>query len=239
MGLPHPYQDCYPVTSIMRAVKRSKSDAPAYKLSLTLGQIREMRAHLDVDCLADAQVWNMINLCFYGLLRISSVTVPSKGDWDPTKILTRGDIRFVSKGCILSFRHTKTIQFQERTFEAVIPQLPDTTYCPALSLRSFLHRAGNLPDTAPALAYRGADSRLSVLTPPGARDRLKQLFIALNLPTHDYNTHSLRRSGATHLLAAGVPVEIIKIIGDWKSDCIFKYLTPNPSSKLLMLKNKF
>ena len=121
----------------------------------------------------------------------------------------------------------------------MLPRHPDNSLCPTTALLTFLHRAGDLPPSAPALAYIGAHGKLHVLTPPMARQGLKRIFRALGLPAEHYSTHSLRRSGATHLLASGVPVELIKIIGDWKSDCIFKYLTPNPSTKLNLLQGKF
>ena len=31
--------------------------------------------------------------------------------------------------------------------------------------------------------------------------------------------------GASHAFQSGVPVELIKILGDWKSDAVFMYLT--------------
>ena len=65
------------------------------------------------------------------------------------------------------------------------------------------------------------------------------MAVAIGLTPGDYASHSLRRSGATHLFLNGVPVETIRIIGDWRSDAIYKYLKPTPDSKLLLLKDKF
>ena len=31
--------------------------------------------------------------------------------------------------------------------------------------------------------------------------------------------------GASHAFQSGVPVELIKILGDWESDAVFRYLT--------------
>ena len=172
----------------------------------------------------------------YGLLRISNVTVPSNHTWDTVRILTRGDVRFTATGCVLRIRHSKTIQYQERVFEAVIPRLPDNPLCPSLAICRFMQQAGNLPTSAPALAFTQPSSgKMKTITPPQARSALHRLISAIGLNTSDYNTHSLRRSGATHLLSLGVPFEIIKILGDWKSDCVFKYLKPNAETKLSML----
>ena len=40
----------------------------------------------------------------------------------------------------------------------------------------------------------------------------------------NYSTHSFRSGGATWAFNSGVPGEIIKIVGNWKSDCYLKYL---------------
>ena len=130
LGYEHPYQDSFGVTSLLKAVKRVKGNNPAYKLTLSLTQLHSMLLHLDLACMADLQIWCLINMCFYGLLRISSVTVAKKQSWDVQKILTRGDVKFSALGCSLTFRHTKTIQFQERVFEAVIPHLEGDPNCP-------------------------------------------------------------------------------------------------------------
>jgi Phage integrase family len=36
--------------------------------------------------------------------------------------------------------------------------------------------------------------------------------------------HSLRISGATQMAMAGVPFDVIKVIGRWKSDAVLRYI---------------
>ena len=239
LGYRHPYRDNHSVTSLLKAVKRVKGHNPAYKLSLSINQLRSMHAHLDLSNMSDLQMWCVINLCFYGLLRISSVTIPKPKSYDPQNILTRGDIKISAQGCILSLRHTKTIQFKERVFEAVIPRLQGDPLCPSSLLVTFLLRAGNLPDTAPALAYLTPDAHMATITPAKARDRFKHLLRAIGLSTKDHNTHSLRRSGASHLMASGIDLAVIRCLGDWKSDSIFRYLKPCIEHKLNLSKKGF
>lgn len=184
-------------------------------------------------------MWCLINLCFFGLLRISSVTVRNRSSWDSANILTRGDIKFTPTGCLLSLRNTKTIQFQERVFQAAIPRLEGDPLCPASSLLTFLNMAGNLPDCSPALAYHSQCGQLVTITPPQARERFKKLLNRINVPSREYNTHSLRRSGASHLMSAGVDISVIRTLGDWKSDAIFRYLKPLSEDSLKLAKQGF
>ena len=113
LGLPHPYQGNHQISSLMKAVKRVKGNSQAYKLSLSLHQIKKLCSHLDLSKRPDAQTWCIIACCFYGLLRIGSVTVQCQHRWDTERILTRGDVTFTTAGCILALRHSKTNQFRE------------------------------------------------------------------------------------------------------------------------------
>ena len=48
--------------------------------------------------------------------------------------------------------------------------------------------------------------------------RLCVILSSLGLPARDYACHSFRRGGASFAFCAGLPVELIKILGDWHSD---------------------
>ena len=137
LDLPHPVQNIHSVKSLMRAVRREKGTPVAYKLPLSVEQLKEVRDHLNINVLKDAQLWAIILCCFYGLLRISNVTVPHPSKWDPLKILQRKDVSFCSKGCIMRLRWSKTIQYQERMLEIPLPYLPGKVLCPTAALLHF------------------------------------------------------------------------------------------------------
>ena len=56
------------------------------------------------------------------------------------------------------------------------------------------------------------------------RTLLERAAVAVGLPPDRMGTHSLRIGGASALLHAGVPVDIIKRWGRWKSDSFQRYL---------------
>ena len=237
VGLPHPFKDSFQVTSLMKGVRRVKP-GQKYKDTLSLSQIKAMRSHLDLSDLEDLQIWVMIVTCFFALLRISAVTVPNVTDFDHNKTLTRGDITFLPNGLVLKIKHSKTNQYGDRVFEATLPRIPDITLCPASAAMLYLAVSSPLPDTTPALSYK-QKGQLYHLTPNKARKRLQSLIQAIGLDEKEYGTHSLRRSGATYLLSQGVPLETIKVVGDWSpnSNCVYKYLRPSGQTKLDSLCN--
>ena len=53
---------------------------------------------------------------------------------------------------------------------------------------------------------------------------MKQVLSELGIAPDRYGTHSFRRRGATYALEAGVPLDTISLLGDWKSDAMFLYL---------------
>ena len=50
-------------------------------------------------------------------------------------------------------------------------------------------------------------------------------FHAIGLPARDSACHSFQRGGASFAFQTGLPVELIKILGDWHSDAVLLYLT--------------
>ena len=51
-------------------------------------------------------------------------------------------------------------------------------------------------------------------------NKLHDALNASGLPDKEYGTHSFRRGGASYAFQAGIPLELIKILGDWKSNII-------------------
>lgn len=61
---------------------------------------------------------------------------------------------------------------------------------------------------------------------------LRNILQDLGLPAKDFTSHSFRRGGASFAFRAGLPVDLIKILGDWHSDAILLYLTVPLSVRL-------
>lgn len=223
---------------MITAVKRHKTKEVRYKMTLSCEDLQAMRRHLNLDLPADAQVWSLMLTCFFGLLRISNVTAPSKQCWDPSRIISREDITLHPTGCVLNIRWAKNIQLRERTLQVALPRL-DSDICPTNALITLLRVAGQVPPACPAWSIMSPLGQLVVPTPASVRPRLQSLIAAIGKPPSEYNTHSLRRSGASYLLSMGVPLEAIKVLGDWKSDCVFRYLKPLPAQKLQMVNSVF
>ena len=55
--------------------------------------------------------------------------------------------------------------------------------------------------------------------------KLREVLYAAGLNASMYVTHSFRRGGVLSAFQSGIPVELIKILGDWKFGAVLLYLT--------------
>jgi hypothetical protein len=234
LGFDNPLADNYNLTMVLRGLRRKKGDVQLQKDPLTPSILMKIRSRIDLDSILDAQFWAGMVCCFFGLLRVSSVTAHPSMSCDSPHLLRRRDIIFSAQGCTLRFRGSKTIQFRERTFDVTLPYFANHPLCPVTAVIVFLRMAGQLPVDFPAFACR-VNQKLRVLSASVFRARLRALLRQIGLSEQCYNTHSLRRGGATWLLMAGVSVPVIKILGDWKSDAVLRYLKPDTRGKFQVL----
>ena len=68
---------------------------------------------------------------------------------------------------------------------------------------------------------------------------LKNILVRINLPVYKYSGHSFRRRGATHALNCGVPAEVIKAQGDWKSLAYLHYLNIGQSDRAEFIEKMY
>ena len=54
---------------------------------------------------------------------------------------------------------------------------------------------------------------------------MSAILSAIGPSAKDYACHFFRRGGASFAFYSGVPVELIKMLGDWHSDAVLLYLT--------------
>ena len=55
--------------------------------------------------------------------------------------------------------------------------------------------------------------------------RLRECLSMLGYSPSSYAGHSFRRGGASFAFESGIPIELIKMLGDWKSNSVLLYLT--------------
>ena len=167
---------------------------------------------------------------FFALLRRANVLPPSEGH-NPSKHLCRNDITFHPWGMMLRIKWTKTIQFKERCLDIPIARFTGNPLCPVTATFHAFSATQGAPSCGPAFVLPFGNSFKPLLASKFVR-RIRQLLVVCNVNPTSFSGHSFRRGGATWAYQVGIPVDMIRILGDWKSNAYTHYIKPAPSSLL-------
>ena len=94
-------------------------------------------------------------------------------------------------------------------------------FCPFVAVKNYMTLRGG---------YKNAREQFFVLsdkTPLRAqlvRNTLNDLIKNLGLDNTLYMMHSMRAGRATQLIQLGYPIDVVKCLGRWKSNAIYKYI---------------
>ena len=225
-SLPNPIQDNSVVKSLLQGIKRVKGGEVNQKLPITPEILLGIRSKLNLRHSFDASFWAVCLVAFYGLFRKSHLLSTSNQLFDPTKQFTLGDFTFHPWGLLLKVVWSKTIQFRERVVYIPIPRIPNSPLCAFQAVVNAFGFIQTAKRTCHAFSWIDHKSLLvHCLTYRSFLAKLKTCLGLLGYDTTKYAGHSFRRGGASFAFQAGVPVELIKMLGDWKSDSVLLYLT--------------
>lgn len=181
LGYGNPLQDNFSVKCLMTGLKRAKGNSTKYKMPINPNDLFKIRALLDLNSVEDSQFWAVVVTCFYGLLRISSVTVTAASKWQSSHSVRRQDIQILTNGCVLTVSSSKTIQFKDRTFHVPLPYNRGHLLCPTSAVLKFLSLAGEIPNHMPLFSVR-TQAGIRHLTQHHVRRKLSACLGAIGLP---------------------------------------------------------
>ena len=236
-GFPNPMENNYRLQTLFLGIRRVKGDTVNHKLHLTPVHLLSIQQALNFNVPENRLFWATLLSGFFGLLRVSNLTCKNSATLVASdKCILQNDISFHTKGVILKIRASKTIQCSERVHTVVVPRLNGHPLCPASALLSFLQVAGPVPYDAPLFAMNQGGN-IQHLTANRFRSQLVECVAAVGLEPHAFNTHSMRRGGATWFISVGIPMPIVKALGDWRSDAVFRYIQPDAHTYLNMFQS--
>ena len=121
---------------------------------------------------------------------------------------------------------SKTIQFRDRKVCIRFSHIPNSHLCPVEAILHAFSFTRSSSDSAQAFAFLDvASGRISTFTYPTFLSHLRTCLWHIRINPKLYAGHSFRRGGASFAYEAGLPIDMIKLIGDWKSDAVLLYLT--------------
>ncbi|XP_066298120.1 integrase/recombinase xerD homolog [Branchiostoma lanceolatum] len=232
-GLANPLHDNWLLQTTLRGIRRIHGDCVTQKLPITPDILRAMYLQLDFTQAKHVVFWAACLVGFFSFFRKSNLLPKTAKTFDPVKHLCRKDFRFFEWGAVITVRWSKTIQFRERTLQIPIPRVNGSPLCPTAALeKAFaLTHAANRDGPAFVLPQE-TGTRYVPLTHQPFVTLLRHLLHLCGYPKTQYSGHSLRRGGATWASDCGIPAELIKLQGDWKSNAYQRYTTVTLKGRL-------
>ena len=225
-GHKNPLENNWYVASILKGVKRVKGSKSVQKLPTTLDILKMLVCKLDMSISFDRVFWTACIVAFYSFFRKSNLLVQSIGSFDPGRNLCTSDVEFQREGAVLTVRWSKVIKFRERTLRIPLPKLKNPLFCPSTALLGLCLTCPSVEGPAPLFRYIENGTPVP-LTQAKFVCKLRQSLTDLGFPADQYSGHSFCRGGAQFALQCGLPVELIKLQGDWNSNAYERYLQPS------------
>lgn len=219
--LPNPLQDNFTLNTTLRGIRRHLGDMVSRKAPITPQLLLDLLSHLDINTPSGANTWAAALLMFFGLLRRANVLPSALNSFDPRFHLRRKDLKFTSQGLQVTIRWSKTNQFRDRIHTLPLPRIPGNRLCPTQAAFHALRLTPGAPPEGPVfVSPHGAVFR--PLTATAFVSQVKQ-GLSGHCDTSRIAGHSFRRGGASWAYSSGVPVDLIRQLGDWQSNAYTKY----------------
>lgn len=220
-GLPHPFRDSWYVQTTLKGIEKCKGCATDKKTPITPELLHIIKSQLDLECRQDIVFWAACLVLFFGVLRRSNL-FQDNGNFDPCKQLTRDQVVILGTGMSITLQWSKTIQRKERSVEIKLPAMSLHPLCPVSAVTAVLPLLGPMDPKAQVFPMKGSDFN-------------KKLRLTTAVAGGNFSSHSFRRGGAAWALSCGVPGEIVKVMGDWKSNAYLGYLDQLPQKIILQI----
>ena len=221
-----PWTEQYQVYGAMQGLKRLFGHQVVPKLAVTPALLLQFVAFLQISEFNDLMMLGAMLVAFFGLFRKDNITVGKPEAFNPRANLTVGDFEVDhAQGIVwVRVKHSKVIQFRERFHWIPLVRMAGHPLCPfsiVCALLEMHRRIGSSPDSPMFLWKVG--KKVSPMTHAVFVKAFKRLVKMSGLDWTKYSGHSFRRGGATYCFNLGVCPELIKLLGDWKSDAYLLY----------------
>ena len=168
----------------------------------------------------DAVFWCVCIFAFLLLFRKSNLVPQTRSSFEKDKQLTWQDLVITKNNIIVGIRWAKNEQFEKDLMTHPLPIIKGSELCPLDALQNMFKLIK--PSKTDHLFTLGSGVSF---TYPRFQSMLHRVLVDIGIQNaSSYGSHSFRRGGATFAFLCGVPAEIIKVLGNWKSDCYLKYL---------------
>lgn len=229
-GLSFPSESTLSISLTLRATAKALFREPKRAPPILPHHLLQLWRSVDFKCPIETSFYCSCLFAYYSLARKSSLLPPSASA-DFSKFPRRGDISPSSFGLVLHLKQEKCNQFGTRNRSVPLVAIDDNPLCPVLAFRIMISLVP-APEASPLfLAPKKGGPPRSMTT--GDFDRLlPRMCKRAGLADLGFTGHSFRRGGATTALKAGLPGEVVQVLGGWASEAYKSYFEHDLEWKL-------
>ncbi len=219
---------------VLKGLARIKAHLPRRAHPITPQILLSIAQVLDFTNTTHVVFWALFLVAFFSLARKSNLVAQTVCPSVLNHNITRSDVSVFSNFMVLSFKWSKTIQFGQRRLLIPLMAVPGSVLCPVAAYKHMCKLVPAERDSA-AFCLPGSGGLLPV-TYDQYQKFLKWVIELIGLSSDQFSSHSFRRGGANWAFDCNVPGELIKVLGDWKSDAYQMYLEFGMKKKISIAK---
>ena len=210
-------------------VRRSSPITPAI--------LKLIHSSLDHNNKEDVVFWTACVVAFFLLFRKSNLVPDTQRGFDATKQLRYRDCVDTGQQMVVGIRWAKNEQFNRELLTFPLPKLPGSVLCPVTAIRRMASMIQHNQDDHLFTLGSGIS-----LTYRQFQDKLRHSLEKKGVPNPtSYTSHGYRRGSTTFAFLCGIPSEIIRLLGNWRSDAYLAYIefpleTRSAASELMKLR---
>ena len=220
------------VVNALRAIAINLRHTPNPAASITPEVVAAALCHIhDLDY--PHQVRLAIVWMFMAFLRQSNIAPRTTYAFDPTRHVTRGDIKMDHDSITISLKWSKSTQKSQTPTTVTVWAKPDSSLCPVRAYHMLIKVSPTVARAQPLLQYKdGHPMTTSYISKSWAH-----LLHLAGLPLQQHTLHGLRRGGASYSYhTAGATLEDVMTHGKWASSAVRAYLKPQRKQKTTVHK---
>ena len=214
---------------ILRGIKRSQGDNSNTRRPITLHILNLFYHLLNIKYTSNKDslmVGAAMTLAFFGFLRIGELTCNSH--FNPERCLAFSDLVFMPeesspKYMLVRLKVSKTDPF--RKGQSIVIGKANSHLCPLTAMLAYLESRPPFPTTGPLFTFQSG----SFLTQGRLTNETRLLLSKGGLNSGEFAGHSFPIGAATTAASANLPPWLIKVLGQWSSDCFEWYIKTPPS----------
>ena len=216
----------------LRGLARLKQHCPRQAAPITPDILMAIHGFLDLSRPNNKALWALCLVAFFTMSRRSNLLCP-KESCASGHFAMRKNVSHSGDALVILFSSSKTNPLGNRQHVVPLAPIPGSKLCPVAAV---LDMCAAIPaEPKSPLFMRLKHGNVAVpITYSYFSSFLRVALTATGYEPKHFSSHSFRRGGATWAFKCGVPGELIKITGDWRSNCYLRYLDFSLDQKVLV-----